>query len=88
MAKKAEMALTQAQYNSLCYEAKLLHDYWREWNKSLYNQAAADGDLYELVSQKGQRMQDEMDELIFHQGLREHEAREIVWEDVYSSYQS
>lgn len=85
MAKKAKMALTMELYNSLCSEAKDLHNYWQEWNPSLYNEAAKDGSLYELVSSKGQRMQDEMDELM-QQGLYRHEAREIVWEEIYSSY--
>ena len=86
MARKAKMALTSQQYMSLCAEAKELHDYWREWNRSLYNQAAADGSLYELVSTKGQRMQDEIDELM-QQGMYLYEAREIVWAEIYSSYQ-
>lgn len=87
MAKKAKMGLTTEQYESLCYEAMRLHDYWREWNHPLYNEAVKDGDLFELVSTKGQRMQDEIDELIL-QGMYPNEAREIVWEEIYSSYQS
>ena len=87
MAKKAKMGLTTDQYMSLCAEAKRLHDYWREWNRKLYEQATADGDLYELVATKGQRMQDEIDDLM-QQGLYLNEAREIVWEEIYSSYQA
>ena len=86
MARKAKMALTQAQYQSLCAEAKDLHDYWREWNRKLYEEAAMDGSLYNLVATKGQAMQDEIDELM-QQGLYLNEAREIVWEEIYSSYQ-
>ena len=85
MAKKAKMALTQQQYQSLCAEAKDLHDYWREWNRKLYEEAAKDGSLYSLVATKGQEMQDEMDSLM-QQGLYRHEAREIVWQEIYSSY--
>lgn len=89
MAKKAKMALTQEQYNSLCWEARLLHKYWMEFRPNLYNQAAKDGSLYDLVSKKGQRMQDEMDELIIGPSrLTEQEAREIVWEDEYKSAES
>ena len=87
MAKKAKMGLTPEQYNSLCDQAKKLHDYWREWNPKLYNQAVKDGDLYELVSMKGERMQEEMNSLM-QQGLYRNEAHEIVWEEIYSSYQS
>ena len=86
MAKKAKMALTEEQYTHLCYEAKRLHDYWREWRPALYNEAAKDGDLYELVSSKGERMMDEILDLM-RRGLTESEAREIVWEDEYASYQ-
>ena len=86
MAKKAKMALTPQQYQSLCAEAKDLHDYWREWNQKLYEEATKDGSLYNLVATKGQEMQDEIDELI-QKGLRYYEAREIVWEEIYSSYQ-
>ena len=60
---KAKMALTHEQYMSLCAEAKDLHDYWREWNRKLYEEAAMDGSLYNLVATKGQAMQDEIDEL-------------------------
>ena len=87
MAKLAKMGLTKEQYDSLCYEGKELHDYWRQWNQKLYNQAVKDGDLYELVSETGQQMQDQMDRLI-QQGYYKNEAHEIVWEDIYSSYQS
>ena len=86
MAKKAKLALTKQQLSSLCYEARELHDYWREWNPDLYNEAAKDGSLYELVSSKGQRMQDEMDELM-QQGLNRWEAHHMVWDEIYSSYQ-
>ena len=86
MAKKAKMALTQQQYQSLCAEAKDLHDYWREWNQKLYTEAAKDGSLYNLVATKGQEMQDEIDQLM-QQGMYLNEAREIVWEEIYSSYQ-
>lgn len=86
MEKKAKIGLTQEQYNSLCHKSKELHDYWREWNRSLYSQAVTDGDLYELVSEMGQQMQDQMDRLM-QQGLNQHEAHEIVWEEIYSSYQ-
>ena len=83
----AKMQLTQEQFDSLCYEAKELHEYWREWNQNLYEEAAKDGSLYELVSTKGQEMQDEIDSLI-QQGLRVNEAREIVWGEIYISYQT
>ena len=83
MAKKSKMGLTPEQYNRLCHEAKALHDYWREWNRKLYEQAVRDGDLYEMVSTQGQRMQDEMDELI-QQGLYPNEAHEIVWQEIYN----
>ena len=86
MARKAKMALTHEQYMNLCAEAKELHDYWREWNRKLYEEAAMDGSLYNLVATKGQAMQDEIDELM-QQGLYLNEAREIVWEEIYSSYQ-
>ena len=86
MSKKAKMALTQEQYTRLCYEAKRLHDYWREWRPELYNEAAKDGDLLELVSSKGERMMDQILELM-QRGMTEAEAREIVWEDEYASYQ-
>ena len=86
MAKKAKLGLTHEQYMSLCAEAKDLHDYWREWNQKLYTEATKDGSLYNLVATKGQTMQDEIDELI-QKGLNYHEAREIVWEEIYSSYQ-
>ena len=88
MAEKAKMGLTKEQFNSLCHEARLLHNYWREHNPSLYNQAVKDGDLFQLVSETGERMQDQMDDLMFYQHMTEQEAREIVWEDIYSSYQS
>ena len=83
---KAKLGLTHKEYMSLCAEAKDLHDYWREWNQTLYNEAVKDGSLYELVSSKGQQMQDEIDSLI-QQGMHYYEAREIVWEEIYSSYQ-
>lgn len=83
---KAKMALTEKQYYSLPYEGQELHDYWMEWNPSLYNQAVKDGDLYQLLESKGQQMQDEIDSLM-QQGLQVNEAREIVWEEIYSSYQ-
>ena len=86
MARKAKMALTQQQYQSLCAEAKDLHDYWREWNRSLYEEAAKDGSLYDLLLTKGQELQDEMDELILRKRMQENEAREIVWQEIYSSY--
>lgn len=86
MAKKAKMALTPKQYQSLCAEAKELHDYWREWNRNLYEEAATDGSLYQMVATRGQEMQDEIDELM-QQGLYLNEAREIVWAEIYSSYQ-
>ena len=85
MAKKAKIGLTPEQYNSLTHQGKELHDYWREWNRKLYEEAAKDGSLYSLVATKGQEMQDEMDELI-QQGLYRNEAREIVWEEIYSGY--
>ena len=87
MARKAKMGLTPEQYNSLCHQGKELHDYWREWNRKLYNQAVTDGDLFDLVSTMGQQMQDQMDQLM-QQGLTQYEAREIVWEEIYSSYQT
>ena len=87
MAAKAKMALTQEQYNSLCYEGKELHDYWREWDKKLYNEAAKSGSLYELVSKTGERFQEEMLDLM-QRGLNQSEAHEIVWEEIYSSYQA
>ena len=86
MARLAKMGLTPAQYQSLCAEAKDLHDYWREWNQKLYTEATMDGSLYNLVATKGQQMQDEIDELM-QQGLYLNEAREIVWAEIYSSYQ-
>ena len=86
MAKKAKMGLTQEQYSSMCQQGQELHDYWREWNRKLYNQAVTDGDLYELVSTMGRQMQDQMDQLM-QQGLNQHEAHAIVWEEIYSSYQ-
>ena len=86
MARKAKLELTPQQYQSLWAEAKDLHDYWREWNRKLYEEAAKDGSLYNLVATKGQKMQDEIDELM-QQGLYLNEAREIVWEEIYSSYQ-
>lgn len=86
MAKKAELGLTHQQYMSLCAEAKDLHDYWREWNQKLYTEAAKDGSLYSLVATKGQEMQDEIDQLM-QQGMYYYEAREIVWAEIYSSYQ-
>ena len=64
MAKKAKIGLTPEQYNSLTHQGKELHDYWREWNRKLYNQAVTDGDLYELVSTMGRQMQDQMDQLM------------------------
>ena len=82
---KAKMGLTHQQYMSLCSEAKDLHDYWREWNQTLYKEATKDGSLYNLVSTRGQQMQDEIEELM-KQGLYRYEAREIVWEEIYSSY--
>lgn len=82
---KAKMGLTHQQYMSLCAEAKDLHDYWREWNQTLYKEATKDGSLYNLVSTRGQQMQDEIEELM-KQGLYRYEAREIVWEEIYSSY--
>ena len=85
MARKAKMGLTHEQYMGLCAEAKDLHDYWREWNRKLYEQATRDGSLYNLVATKGQEMQDEIDELM-QQGLYLNEAREIVWEEIYSGY--
>ena len=85
---KAKMALTHQQYMSLCAEAKELHDYWREWNPKLYEEAAKDGSLYNLVATKGQQMQDEMDELIFQQKLPLNQAREIVWAEIYRGYQT
>ena len=81
-----KMGLTPQQYQSLCAEAKKLHDYWREWNPNLYREATQDGSLYNLVATKGQEMQDEIDELM-QQGMYLNEAREIVWEEIYSSYQ-
>ena len=87
MAKKAKMGLTTEQYMSLCAEAKKLHDYWREWNRPLYEEATKDGSLYNLIATKGQEMQDEIDSLM-QQGLYLYEAREIVWEEIYSSYQA
>ena len=81
-----KMGLTHQQYMNLCAEAKELHDYWREWNQKLYTEATKDGSLYNLVSTKGQEMQDEIDELM-QQGMYLNEAREIVWEEIYSSYQ-
>ena len=83
---KAKMGLTHQQYMSLCAEAKALHDYWRVWYKTLYKEATKDGSLYNLVATKGQEMQDEIDELM-HQGMYLNEAREIVWAEIYSSYQ-
>ena len=83
---KAKMGLTHQQYMSLCAEAKDLHDYWRKWNPSLYREATKDGSLYRMVATKGQEMQDEIDRLM-QQGLYLNEAREIVWEEIYSSYQ-
>ena len=85
MAKKAKMGLTPEQYNSLTHQGKELHDYWREWNRKLYNQAVPDGDLYELVKTMGQQMQDQMDSLM-QQGLNQHEAHSKVREEIYSSY--
>ena len=82
---KAKMGLTHQQYMSLCAEAKDLHDYWRQWNPNLYTEAMKDGSLYKLVANKGQEMQDEIDELM-HQGMYLNEAREIVWAEIYSSY--
>ena len=82
----AKMGLTHQQYMSLCAEAKDLHDYWREWNQPLYTEATKDGSLYNLVATKGQEMQDEIDELM-QQGMYLNEAREIVWAEIYSSYQ-
>ena len=82
---KAKMGLTHQQYMSLCAEAKDLHDYWREWNQKLYTEATKDGSLYNLVSTRGQQMQDEIEELM-KQGQYRYEAREIVWEEIYSSY--
>ena len=87
MAKKAKLGLTHQQYMSLCAEAKDLHDYWREWNQKLYTEATKDGSLYNLVATKGQEMQDEIDELM-HQGMYLNEAREIVWAEIYNSYQT
>ena len=81
-----KMGLTHQQYMSLCAEAKDLHDYWREWNQELYKESTMDGSLYNLVATKGQEMQDEIDELM-QQGMYLNEAREIVWEEIYSSYQ-
>ena len=86
MAQKAKMGLTHQQYMNLCAEAKDLHDYWREWNRKLYEEAAKDGSLYNLVATKGQEMQDEIDELM-QKGMYLNEAREIVWAEIYSSYQ-
>ena len=86
MAKKAELGLTRQQYMSLCAEAKDLHDYWREWNPNLYREAAKDGSLYNLVATRGQEMQDEIDSLM-QQGMNYYEAREVVWAEIYSSYQ-
>ena len=80
-----KMGLTHQQYMNLCAEAKELHDYWRQWNPNLYKEAMKDGSLYKLVATKGQEMQDEIDELM-HQGMYLNEAREIVWEEIYSSY--
>ena len=82
-----KMGLTHQQYMSLCAEAKDLHDYWRQWNQNLYREATKDGSLYNLVATKGQEMQDEMDELIFKQKMPLNQAREIVWAEIYSSYQ-
>lgn len=81
-----KMGLTHQQYMSLCAEAKDLHDYWRQWNPKLYKEATKDGSLYRIVATKGQAMQDEIDELM-QQGMYLNEAREIVWEEIYSSYQ-
>ena len=81
-----KMGLTHQQYMNLCAEAKELHDYWRQWNPNLYMEAMKDGSLYNLVATKGQEMQDEIDELM-HQGMYLNEAREIVWAEIYSSYQ-
>ena len=81
-----KMALTRKQYLSLSAEGQNLHDYWMQWNPKLYREAAKDGSLYRLLLTKGQEMQDEMDELILRQKMQENEAREIVWEEIYSSY--
>lgn len=81
-----KMALTRKQYLSLSAEGQELHDYWRKWNPKLYREAAQDGSLYNLCLTKGQEMQDEMDELILRQKMQENEAREIVWQEIYSSY--
>ena len=81
-----KMGLTHQQYMNLCAEAKDLHDYWRQWNPNLYEEATKDGSLYNLVATKGQEMQDEIDELM-QKGMYLNEAREIVWEEIYSSYQ-
>ena len=81
---KAPMRLTQEQFNSLCHEGRLLHNYWRQWNQNLYNQAWEDGSLYEMVNAKGEQLQEEMDDLV-NRGLTEAEAREIVWEEIYQN---
>ena len=86
MAWKAEMGLTKEQYKSLCWESRLLLKYWMEWRPSLHREAVKDGDLYELVRSMGERMQEQMTDLIVGPSrLTEQEAREIVWEDEYKS---
>ena len=82
---EVKMALTRKQYLSLSAEGQDLHDYWMKWNPELYRQAAAEGSLYSLCLNRGQEMQDEIDSLM-QQGMQLNEAREVVWEDIYSSY--
>lgn len=74
--------LTREEYYSLTQEGMEQADYWQKYLPTMYNEMADEGSLLERLRMRGERLHEEMQDLM-GQGLNELEAREFIKQTIY-----
>lgn len=78
----AKTLITLEQYNSLTVIGREIHKYWKQFKPEMYKEMHQEGTLWEVLQSEDQRLHEMMCEMI-QQGMREHEAMEVVRAQIY-----
>ena len=78
-----KMLITQAQYNSLSFIGKEMHDYWMKWKPEMYQEMAQAGTLWEVLQSEDNRLYEMGADLVSVQGMAPDMAMEVVRAEIY-----
>lgn len=78
----AKTLITPEQYDSLTVIGREIHKYWKQFKPEMYKEMHREGTLWEVLQSEDQRLYEMMCEMM-QQGMREHEAMEVVRAQIY-----